>query len=561
MNRKQKETKLLHAVRRSIITTIFLIIIIFLINIAPNYLKEAKDDRVNIIINNKNVTNDLKNSILIRDGKAYISTADIKNFLDEYLIEDNDSVILTSSTKTVKFKKMSDYIDVNTSYVKIDEKSFDENENTYLSIKELSSIYNYEYTYNDSKKRLMIDSLNKRYVEAISKKNQEVKYKATSLSKCLVKIKRGEKVTVVQDFEKNADFTVGGWVRIRTQDGTMGYVKKSGLQDENVLRENLESKKINEKISMVWEYYSPYQECPTPDGKIEGVNVVSPSFYELKADGSIKANVGTKGENYISWAKENGYKIWPTLSNINLTNLDHLSQMLSSFENREKLIDNIIKNLAEDNVDGVNIDFENMYKKDKDNYSRFIIELAPRIHEIGMTLCVDVTEPDGSDTWSLCYDRNTLANVSDYLVYIGYEQHNASSKAAGSVAGYDWVEINIKKFLGQEEVKKEKLIMAMPFYTRLWCEKDGKLTSKVVNMKDVTIPSKATKIFDEKTKQNYIEYKQNGATYKMWIEDVDSISNKLDLINNYDLAGCGFWEYGRENKEVWNVIKEKMKMD
>ena len=560
MNRKKSETKLLHAIRRSTITIIFLVSIIFLINIAPNYIKEAKDDRTNIIINNKNVTNDLKNSIIVQNEKIYISTADIKNFFDEYLIEDDNIVILTSSTKTVKFKKESDYIDINTSYVKIDEKSINENDKTYLSIKELSKIYNYEYSYNKEKNRLIIDSLNKRYVEAVSKKNQDVKYKATTLSKNLAKIKRGEKVTIVQDFENNKNFTIGNWIRIRTQNGTIGYIKKSGLQDENIIRENLETQKENEKISMVWEYYSPYDTCKVPSEKIEGINVVSPSFYELKADGSIKANIGESGNNYIKWAKENGYKIWPTLSNINLNNLDAVSNIFSSFENREKLIDNIIKNLAENNVDGINIDFENMYKDDKDNFSRFIIELAPRMHEIGMTICVDVTEPDGSDTWSLCYDRHTIANVSDYIVFIGYDQHNASSKSAGSVAGYDWEEINIKKFLGQEEIKKEKLILAMPFYTRLWCEKDGKVTSKVVNMKDISIPNNVTKTFDEKTKQNYIEYNQNGATYKMWLEDVDSISNKLDLVKNYDLAGCGFWEYGREDKTVWNIIKNKLEI-
>ena len=308
----------------------------------------------------------------------------------------------------------------------------------------------------------------------------------------------------------------------------------------------------------MWDYYSPYDPCPTRSDKIDGVNVVSPSFFELMSNGEIKTNIGKTGEAYIQWAKNNGYKIWPTLSNTFLNNKDAVSKMMYTFETRENLIDNIIDALVESNVDGINIDLENMYKDDKDKYSRFIIELAPRVREIGMTLCVDVTEPDGSDNWSLCYDRHTIAEASDYLVFIGYDQHNNSSKEAGTVAGYDWEETNIKKFLGQEEVSPEKLILAMPFYTRLWRESNGKITSKVVNMKDVSIPNGVTTTWNDITKQNYYEYEKDGVKYKMWIEDETSIKNKLQLIKNYNLAGAGFWEKDREKEDVWTIIKEEL---
>ena len=277
------------------------------------------------------------------------------------------------------------------------------------------------------------------------------------------------------------------------------------------------------------------------------------------SNGDIKTNIGDSGKKYVTWAKNNGYKVWPTLSNTFLNNKDAVSKMMSTFETREYLIENIVNSLIDADVDGINIDLENMYKEDKDKYSRFIIELAPRIRDLGMTLCVDVTEPDGSDTWSLCYDRHTLAETADYLVFIGYDQHNNSSKEAGTVAGYDWEEKNIKKFLGpQEGISSDKLILAMPFYTRLWRESNGKITSKVVNMKDVEIPSNVKVTWDDTTKQNYYEYEENGTTYKMWIEDETSISNKLNLVNQYNLAGAGFWEKDREKDGVWSIIKEKL---
>ena len=176
-----------------------------------------------------------------------------------------------------------------------------------------------------------------------------------------------------------------------------------------------------------------------------------------------------------------------------------------------------------------------------------------------MTLSVLLTAPDGSDTWSLCYDRNTIGKVADYVVFMGYDQTVGSSKTAGTVAGADWVELNINKFLGQEGVSKDKVILAMPFYTRLWSEQDGKvINSKVVNMKDVTIPEDAEKKWDENLKQNYIQYKRDNITYKMWIEDEKSISYKLDLVNKYNLAGAGFWEKDREKEAVWDIVAQKL---
>ena len=199
-----------------------------------------------------------------------------------------------------------------------------------------------------------------------------------------------------------------------------------------------------------------------------------------------------------------------------------------------------------------------MYQEDKDNYSRFLIELAPRLREAGLTLSVDVTAPDGSETWSLCFDRNVIGKVADYIIFMGYDQNGVSATKAGTVAGYDWVELNIKKFLGQEGVSKDKLILAMPFYTRLWKEVDGTLTSSVVNMRSVTIPDGVEKTWDENTKQYYIEYEKDGATYKMWIEDEESLKAKLDLVNQYDLAGGAFWSKDRESNTVWGIIADKL---
>ena len=549
---EDKKTKVKHATRRTITSFIYLIAIIILINIAPNYIKEARTDDTKLVINNNNITKDLKSKIVYKDDKYYLSTDDLKNFFDEFLINDANEIITTSSTKTVRITKGLDQIYENGSTISAD-KTIEVDGKTFVSFDNISNIYNLEYSVNKENNVISVDSLSKKLVQATSKKNQYLKYKATSLSKNLQKVKRGDIVTIVQNQGNNVK--IGNFIKVRTSEGLIGYLKIKDLIGEKTIREDMEYNNINEKISLVWDYYSPYSSAPTRTKEIDGVNAVSPSFYELKADSSISKNVS---EEYITWAHNNNYKIWPTLSNSFLNNLDAVSGMMKSFDTRAKLIDNIVKVLTEDDVDGINIDFENMYKEDKDNYSRFIIELTPRLREIGKTVLVDVTEPDGSDNWSLCYDRNTLGKVADFIVFIAYDQHNASSKVAGSVASYDWIELNIKKFLGQEGISSDKLILAIPFYTRLWKEKNGNLTSSVVNMNDITIPKGVQKEWIDSAKQYYFEYNENNTTYKMWVEDSKSISNKLDLVNNYKLKGAGFWEKDRETSEVWSVIKEKL---
>ena len=214
-------------------------------------------------------------------------------------------------------------------------------------------------------------------------------------------------------------------------------------------------------------------------------------------------------------------------------------------------------------MDGINIDFENMRKDDKDLYSRFIIELEPRMKELGLVLSVDVTAPDGSDTWSLCFDRHVIGDVADYIIFMAYDEYGESSTKAGTTAGYDWVELGVKKFLETEEVAPEKLILAVPLYTRLWTEdSSGKVTKKsVVSMKDIddTIPSNVERKWDDKLKQYYVEYKDGNNVKKMWIEDIKSLKEKVSLITNYKLGGIASWEKGMETDEVWDVFQDALK--
>ncbi len=297
---------------------------------------------------------------------------------------------------------------------------------------------------------------------------------------------------------------------------------------------------------------------PTRTEKIEGINVISPSFASIKNQGELRTKIGEAGKNYIKWAKDNDYKIWAIVSND--SDKATTSEILNDYKLREKLINNIVKLASSYNIDGINIDFEYMKESDKDVFSRFIIELQPRLKEYGKVLSVDVTAPDGSPDWSLCYNRNKIAQVADYIIFMAYDQYGISSTKEGTTAGADWVEVNIKKFLGQEGVKEDKLILGMPFYTRLWRETGAGPKSDVILMKSIEsyIPEGITKTWDKDLKQYYVEYEKDGTKYKMWLEEENSIKEKFKLMHEYNLAGAAYWQKDFENPNIWNVVKEEI---
>ena len=310
---------------------------------------------------------------------------------------------------------------------------------------------------------------------------------------------------------------------------------------------------------MVWDYYSKYVYPPDRSGsKINGVNVVSPSFFDLidEGKGELYDNAGEEGKKYVSWAHSNGYKVWAMLSNNSY--IETTAEIMRDFNLRQQLIENIVSQVLKYDLDGINVDFENMHDEDKDLFSRFIIELKPRLNEIGVVLSVDVTAPDGSPEWSLCFDRNVIGDVADYIVFMAYDQNGNSSPVEGTTAGYNWVKANIEKFLGQEGVDESKLILGIPFYTRVWEERNGEITSSTIDMKKIeqVIPEGASRTWDDDLKQYYVEFVEDGVTNKIWVEDEESIKAKLSLISEYNLAGAAYWEKDREPESLWNVISE-----
>lgn len=547
-----------------IVVLVFALAVWFVLKTATNYIKDDIVGKTNLVINNSNTTKNLKNDVIVENGVVYVSTKDIANFFDDHIFYDNkyDQIITTSETKVATLKLNENKAKVNGSTVDLVASAKKIGEQFYLPFSEISeSVYNVETTYIKDTNTVVLVSLDRELTYANSSKKNSVKSNPTMFSKTVDKIEKGDNVTVIPS--KNGD--ENGWTKVTTENGKIGYVKTTTLANTKKIRDNLEmGKQIQGNVSLVWEYFSKYAKAPQRTEKIDGVNVVAPTFFSLSDSkkGAIVANVGQAGQNYINWAHSNGYRVWPWVANeaTNKADKDLTSEILNDYKLREKLISSIVSAVEMYNLDGINLDFENMYESDKDAYSRLVIELAPRLKELGKVLSVDVTAPDGSPDWSLCFNRNVIGDVADYVIFMAYDQHNQSSTEAGTVAGCDWVEANINKFLGQESVKPEKIILAMPFYTRVWNVTDGGLSSSAVDMKSQStlIPDDAKITWDDSLKQNLAEYEKNGRTYKVWMEDAKSLKCKLDLVKKYNLAGGAFWRKDQETSDVWKVINENL---
>ena len=552
--------------KKRIIKTFLTIVIIIVLGIialiANNFIILDKNKNTNLVINNKNVTSNLKKNIIIENGTIYLSEPDIANFFDKHIYEDEkiNKVITTYEKKIATIGFEENEIEINGSNKNIYAHAIKKDNVTYLPISEMADVYNVEIANIDNTKVVTMDSLDREQKRAIVNSSVSVKSTTNFIAKTVDRIKKGDCVIVVSSDK--------GWTKIRTANGKLGYIKSKKIENEFTVRENMEEEKqISGKINLAWDYYSQYVTAPDRSGtKIDGVNVVSPAFFYLGKDGELKENIGQSGKAYIEWAHNNGYKIWPMVQNAEAasTSLSITSEIMNSYEKRQKLIESIVNKCVEYKLDGINIDFENMKQEDKDMFSRFIIELTPRLKEIGMVTSVDVTAPDGGETWSLCFDRNVIGDVADYIVFMAYDEYGISSSKPGTNAGYDWVKLSLNKFLQTEEIKSDKIILAIPFYTRVWTTNSngqviGKNTVAMKNL-DSIIPNGVEKKWDDNLKQYYVEYTDGGNKKQIWIEDIKSLKAKISLVNENKLAGIGSWQKDMESDEVWNMIKEELKI-
>lgn len=308
------------------------------------------------------------------------------------------------------------------------------------------------------------------------------------------------------------------------------------------------------KINLTWDYMS-YESSKFKGGKIEGLDVLSPTWFSLSdSNGTVKS---IANKEYVDFAHQNGYKVWALVSND--FDKERTSQFLKSSDARKVMIDSLINFAIQYNLDGINVDFENMKIEDRDLFSEFVRELSLQTDKKNIVLSVDVTVITLKSNWSECYDRETLSQYVDYVAVMTYDQHWSTSPESGSVAQLSWVETEIAEILNQ--VPNDKLLLGLPFYSRLWKEVNGSVTSKTISMEvaqSLIKENNASKVWDKTSGQYYAEYTIDDAIYKIWVEDAKSIELKSDLVEKYSLAGVGSWRYGFETQDIWNIINNNL---
>ena len=320
--------------KRIVIIAILLLIVIFVLNKAENYLKEKTANEINLVLNNKNVTANLKHEIIEENGNIYMSMDDIKNYFDKYInIEDEINEIVTTYDKQIaSIGFETNKLTLNGATKKIYAHAIKKDDVIYMPIVEMKDVYNLETTIVEN--NVILDSLTRKQVKAYAKSNLSVKWKADFFSKTVDKIERGDVVVAIEEKD--------GWTRIRTENGNVGFVKSTKLTNYTTTRDDWEEEKqITGKVNMFWDYYSKYVQAPDRTGQvIEGVNVVSPTFFYIDSNGNLKNKIGESGKKYIEWAHSNGYKVWPAIQH-DEAGIKVTSTILNSYTKRQEIIENI----------------------------------------------------------------------------------------------------------------------------------------------------------------------------------------------------------------------------
>lgn len=536
----------------SIISIIIIIaIIIGVIKIAPRYNNpySQASDKVSLIVGKADRTDDVINEIVIDGDKILLSYEDMKRFIDAYIQKDEKyNQIITNSkihTKVIDIEnmKMREFLDDKWEDVYIKQIG----DTIYFDINQLQEIYGIDVKYVKEINLVKISKDIHTYTIGNIAKDTKLKYLPSGISATIDTLEKNSEVYVLKEDKE--------YYKVLDSLGRFGYVIKSDV--ENIQdKTNYVGKKYDKNLSILWEYVNQTVPNTAGETKLEGVNILSPTLIDLLDE---NANVHNKvDKNYLVWAKNVGYDVWVMFSNN--SKKESTNKILNDSKLREKLISTILDICVKNSITGINVDFENMYKADKDAYSQFIREITVALHNLDIFVSVNVTVPDGSDNWSLCYDRKALGEAADYVVLMGYDQTSAGGNKAGSTAAKNWVEKNIKKLL--DEVDNEKLVLGIPLYMRVWTQTNDKLTSSIVNMKDVNnyirkyLGENVEKQWLENEGQYYIEKDIGNKVYKLWIEDTKSIEEKLKLFKQYDLAGIAAWEKGRDDKDIWNLINK-----
>ncbi len=429
-----------------------------------------------------------------------------------------------------------------------------EGETLYIAIDYVKQYANFSYEGFTGPDRLQIYNEWPERKTAEIKKDTAVRVLGGVKSEILRDVHVGDKVFVLEEMET--------WSKVKTEDAIVGYVENKRLGEikselpipiTDYTEPEYTSLTRDYKINLGWHVVSGIGGNDTFDAmtaNAKELNVISPTWFKISDNEGNFTSFAS--QDYVNKAHNKGLEVWALVENIEYKESLDMYSLLSSTTQRAKLIKGLIDTALAYNIDGINVDFEQISMDCGEHYIQFIRELSIPCREKGIVLSVDNYVPTG---YTDHYDRAEQGVVADYVIIMGYDEHYAGSPEAGSVASIDFVEEGIAKTV--EQVPQNKVINAVPFYTRIWETKDGQISSQAVGMDAAEEYVRAHNIsveWDEATCQNYGEYTENGVRFQVWLEDEESIRVKLNIMDKYGIAGIASWRLGFEKPIIWDEI-------
>ncbi|WP_026835227.1 glycosyl hydrolase family 18 protein [Eubacterium xylanophilum] len=532
------------------------------IKLAPSFkqrsvgdeFKELGKDEAMIVLNGRYIDERAK----LINGTIYISTelanSQINNriFWDKYdnvmCLATNDGLIKVSAgdmsytigESTTEVEQQIIYEDGNKAYVLLD------------FVKKFS-VANVDVRKNPN--RVIIES-DFNTQKSFVKTTEDVRLRVGPGKKYdyLLELASGTELIVDDDTPAENEHT-----KVMTNDGISGYLPNKSLGKitaktyvTDKKEEVFEQKSLGEDVCLAWHNMGVQAtEKMLAEGTayVSGANVLSPTFYTIKGDkGELISRADKK---YVDAAHAKGFKVWAVVNDIE----KDLSRMktLTRTSSRTKLINNIMAEVKAYGYDGINIDFEGITKDSAPGFLEFLRELVLVGHKSNLIISVD-NYP--AMDYNKHYNYAEQGKVVDYVIVMAYDEHTSAEGVAGPVSSISYVRESQKKAL--ENVPKERVVMALPFYSRLWKVKGKKASPSTYGMsgaESAIRANSATPKWDKKTEMYFAEFKSEGTKYEIWLEEETSLEKKLDVVKSGNVAGVAFWKLGFERAATWNMIR------
>ncbi len=501
----------------------------------------------------------LEDRALVQEGVCYLELGTVRKYLNEifYLDEAEGSLLYTDALETIQAdidqrKYTRGGAENTVSYVVW----FRKGDKTYLALDFVKLFTNFSYQVYDYHMQLVTDWPQE--TVATVEKDTQVRLKGGIKSPIMTQVRAGDTLVVLERMET--------WCKVKTEDAIIGYVENKMIGEDTLrtpvavqdyVAPEYPSLGLDKKVSLGWHSIGGVGGNTTIDSMVagtKGLNVIAPTWFSLTDN---EGNFRSFGDTaYVARAHQLGLQVWGVLDDFNYEletgNPISCLTMLSSTKARQKLEQGIVDISVELGLDGINLDFEQLNEECGVHFAQFLRELSVLCHEKGLILSVDNYVPYHFNE----YRRLDIqGQVVDYVIIMGYDEHWHGSSDPGSVASIDYVTRGIEKTL--EKVPAEKVINGLPLYTIVW-KIDGAQVSDefltVANTQSFLSKFSIKPTWDETTCQNYLEWTQGSATYKVWLEDLESLKMKINVMIANKIGGLAVWRLGYGTPAVWELF-------